>query len=45
MKTTFILATVSALAAQVAGHATFQELWVNGVDKISSFAIFVHDSG
>ena len=31
-----VLFTLAALAAQkVAAHATFQELWVNGVDKIS----------
>jgi len=35
MKGTFVLATVTALAVKVAGHATFQELWVNGVDQIS----------
>jgi hypothetical protein len=45
MKATFILASVSALAIQVAGHATFQQLWVNGVDKICSLALFVHDPG
>jgi len=34
MKST-ILALAAALAAQeVAGHATFQDLWVNGVDQI-----------
>lgn len=35
MKATFVLATVTALAVHVAGHATFQQLWVNGVDQIS----------
>jgi hypothetical protein len=30
-----ILSIVAALAAQqVAGHATFQQLWVDGVDQI-----------
>ncbi|KAJ4418927.1 hypothetical protein N0V82_005276 [Gnomoniopsis sp. IMI 355080] len=33
---TFLLAAVAGFAAhQVAGHATWQELWVDGVDKIS----------
>ena len=45
MKATFILASVSALATQVAGHATFQQLWVNGVDKICFSPPFVHDPG
>lgn len=37
MKSTSVLAGLAALAAQrVAGHATWQELWVNGVDMISS---------
>lgn len=26
-----------ALAALVSGHATFQQLWVDGVDHISDF--------
>lgn len=31
-----LLAAVAGFAAQqVAGHATWQELWVDGVDKIS----------
>jgi cellulase len=34
MKNTFVLAGISAFATQVAAHATFQDLWVNGVDKI-----------
>lgn len=34
MKATTFLAGVAALVTQVAGHATFQDLWVNGVDKI-----------
>lgn len=37
MKATLVLATLTALAAEVAGHATFQDLWVNGVDQISPF--------
>lgn len=37
MKSTTIISLVAALAAQqVAGHATFQQLWVDGVDEISS---------
>jgi hypothetical protein len=32
-----ILSLVTALAVQrVAGHATFQDLWVNGVDMMST---------
>lgn len=32
-----MVAAVAGFAAhQVAGHATWQELWVDGVDKISS---------
>lgn len=34
MKAAIVLTTFTALAAKVAGHATFQQLWVNGVDKI-----------
>lgn len=41
MKATFVLATVTALAVKVAGHATFQELWVNGVDQISQLSHLV----
>ena len=36
MKNTFILAGVTAFATQVAAHATFQDLWVNGKDQICS---------
>ncbi|ORY00969.1 glycosyl hydrolase family 61-domain-containing protein [Clohesyomyces aquaticus] len=32
MKSVIILSSVAALAQSVAGHATFQELWVNGKD-------------
>jgi hypothetical protein len=36
MKSTTIISLIAALAAQqVTGHATFQDLWVNGVDEIS----------
>lgn len=34
MKNT-LLAAVTGLAYQAAAHATFQDLWVNGVDQIS----------
>ncbi|CAI6088399.1 unnamed protein product [Clonostachys chloroleuca] len=34
MKSTLIAALTALAAKQVAGHATFQQLWVNGVDKI-----------
>lgn len=36
----FVLLLASALAVvqQAAGHAIFQDLWVNGVDKISTLA-------
>ncbi|OTA89851.1 carbohydrate-binding module family 1 protein [Hypoxylon sp. CO27-5] len=37
MKST-IWATVAALATKVASHATFQDLWVNGVDMITTCA-------
>ncbi|KAI1143137.1 glycoside hydrolase family 61 protein [Hypoxylon sp. FL0543] len=37
MRTTAALA-ISALAATAAGHATFQELWVNGEDEASTCA-------
>ena len=32
----FQAATLMALAAFARGHATFQELWINGVDQGSS---------
>ncbi|OBT97750.2 hypothetical protein VE01_04976 [Pseudogymnoascus verrucosus] len=36
MKSTTIISLIAALAAQqVAGHATFQDLWVDGVDEQS----------
>ncbi|OBT44023.1 hypothetical protein VE00_05661 [Pseudogymnoascus sp. WSF 3629] len=36
MKSTTIISLIAALAAQqVAGHATFQDLWVDGVDEIN----------
>ncbi|KAG0647413.1 putative endo-beta-1 [Hyphodiscus hymeniophilus] len=34
MKSSFILAAAALAVQQVAGHATFQDLWVNGVDEI-----------
>jgi hypothetical protein len=37
MKATTILAGAIALATRVAAHATFQALWVNGVDKIGCY--------
>ena len=38
----FGFAILTALAAQeVAAHSTFQELWVNGVDKISVPVFFL----
>ena len=36
MKSTLVLAGVTAFAAQVAAHATFQDLWINGKDQICS---------
>jgi cellulase len=33
MKSTFVSFLVVLTAQQVAGHSTFQELWVNGIDK------------
>lgn len=36
MKSAIILTGVAAFATQVASHATFQQLWVNGVDQIST---------
>lgn len=36
MKSATIVTGVVALATSVAGHATFQELWVNGKDMIST---------
>ncbi len=44
MKVTVILASVAALATEVAGHATFQQLWVNGVDKIRIFGMLINHS-
>ncbi|KAF2263587.1 hypothetical protein CC78DRAFT_533862 [Lojkania enalia] len=39
MKPFSILAAVSALSSEVAAHATFQQLWVNGKDLISASAL------
>lgn len=36
MKTLHFSALAALAARQAMGHATFQQLWVNGVDKISS---------
>ncbi|KAI5807575.1 glycosyl hydrolase family 61-domain-containing protein [Peziza echinospora] len=36
MKTISILATVLAAASTASAHATFQQLWVNGVDKVGT---------
>jgi hypothetical protein len=39
-----IIALLAAVGAQqVAAHATFQDLWVNGVDKIGF--LFLYHSG
>lgn len=35
MRTVNILSGITALATTVAGHATFQDLFVNGKDQIS----------
>ncbi|KAK4143581.1 glycoside hydrolase [Dichotomopilus funicola] len=35
MKSTFAAAVAALAAGKVAAHATFQQLWVDGVDKIS----------
>jgi len=34
MKTALLSVFVALAAKQVVGHATFQQLWVNGVDQI-----------
>ena len=34
MKAAFISVVAALAGRQVAGHATFQQLWVNGVDQI-----------
>jgi hypothetical protein len=34
MKSTLLLSVAALSVQQVASHATFQELWVNGVDEI-----------
>ncbi|KAI1400927.1 lytic polysaccharide monooxygenase [Hypoxylon fuscum] len=36
MKSTFLAAVAALSATHVAGHATFQDLWINGVDMIST---------
>jgi hypothetical protein len=35
MRSTYAAALASLAAYHVAAHATFQDLWVNGVDMIS----------
>lgn len=35
MKSTFAAALAALAAQKVAGHATFQQLWVDGTDYIS----------
>lgn len=35
MRTCLLAAVAGFAARQVAGHATWQDLWVDGVDKIS----------
>jgi hypothetical protein len=35
MKSTFITALAALAAQEVASHATFQQLWVDGTDYIS----------
>lgn len=34
MRSAILPVVAAILAQQVAGHATFQQLWVNGVDQI-----------
>lgn len=34
MKSAILFSAAALAVLQVAGHATFQELWVNGVDEI-----------
>lgn len=34
MKSTFAALVAALSATKVVGHATFQDLWVNGVDQI-----------
>ncbi|KAH7355857.1 glycosyl hydrolase family 61-domain-containing protein [Pyrenochaeta sp. MPI-SDFR-AT-0127] len=38
MKSTVVLASITALVKQVTGHATFQDLWVNGKDQQATCA-------
>jgi lytic cellulose monooxygenase (C1-hydroxylating) len=35
MKSTFVAALTALAAREVAGHALFQQLWVDGTDYIS----------
>lgn len=39
MKTAAIVTGVAALVNGVVGHATFQQLWVNGVDQVCALSI------
>lgn len=36
MKTVSVALTASALATTVFGHATFQDLWVDGEDEVDT---------
>lgn len=43
MKSTFLCIAVTFAAQRALGHATFQDLWVNGVDEIrTAFTFHVH---
>ena len=44
MKSAIISALVALVFRQAAAHATFQDLWVNGVDKISVLQAFFYSS-
>lgn len=39
MKATFAAALAALAFQEVSGHATFQDLWINGVDYISLSSI------
>ena len=41
MKSFFATTLTALFAQQVASHATFQQLWVNGVDQISLYFYFL----
>ena len=43
MKSTLIWVAATFAAQKVSGHATFQDLWVNGVDEIcTAFTFRIH---